>query len=194
MDYGQLFTAAKWEILENLSKRSMSPLELSTKVSTSMANISQSLRLLEMAGIVKSKRVPNRDKGQPRIVYSIVKDVVFPLVISKGFAAKDLIDLEPHRKALVRAWYFPIKKYQAPIEKFLWEIEPQFNEAEKISLVEYNDKKLTFHVLPTALAKKIGVKGVRAKGNNYAISIVADEGENPYVLHAPKLGSTQIRR
>jgi len=57
MEQEQLFTAAKWGILEALSKRNMSPLELSAYVDSSLANISQSLRMLELAGIVKTDPV-----------------------------------------------------------------------------------------------------------------------------------------
>ena len=167
MDNEQLFTAAKWEILSNLSKRRMSPLELSTKVSTSMANISQSLRLLELAGIVKSKRVPNRDKGQPRIVYDLVKDIAYPIVVSKNFASKELMEIDAHRKAILKAWVYPIKKYQAIIEKFLWEIEPKFSDIKNISVNSCTDKKITFSIQPESIA----------------ISIVTDDSEG-YVLHA----------
>ncbi len=183
MDHEQLFTAAKWEILTNLSKKNMSPLELSMKVSTSIANISQSLRFLEMAGIVKSKRVPNRDKGQPRIVYSIARDIVYPIVVSKNFTSKEIKELEPHRKAILKTWDYPIKKHQAIIEKFLWEIEPRFSETKKIVVKDSNDKKITFSIQPESVAKKILVKTLQAKGKDYAISIVSDDSEG-FVLHA----------
>ena len=60
MDHETLFTASKWHILKQLETQPRSPLELARICETSIANVSQQLRLLEMAGLVKTKRVSNR--------------------------------------------------------------------------------------------------------------------------------------
>ena len=74
MDQETLYTAAKWDILQHLADRKLSPIELSRLTGGSLANISQQLRLLDMAGIVQSERVSNRDRGQPRVLYSLAQD------------------------------------------------------------------------------------------------------------------------
>ena len=55
MEIESLFSSTRWEILELLSKEKLSPIELSLKINTTSANISQQLRLLELAGLVKSE-------------------------------------------------------------------------------------------------------------------------------------------
>ena len=84
MEQETLFTAAKWSVLKSLSFEKKSPLELAQANNTSMSNISQALRFLELAGLVKSERVSNRDKGQPRIIYSIAKDNAYLILTSKS--------------------------------------------------------------------------------------------------------------
>ncbi|HIH23981.1 TPA: helix-turn-helix transcriptional regulator, partial [Candidatus Woesearchaeota archaeon] len=71
MDHETLFTATKWEILKQLETGERSPVELAKAMQSSIANVSQQLRLLEMAGLVTSRRISNRDKDKPRILYSI---------------------------------------------------------------------------------------------------------------------------
>ncbi|MDK2907666.1 MAG: hypothetical protein PWQ87_124 [Candidatus Woesearchaeota archaeon] len=106
MEQGVLFTSVKWDVLKELSQSDMSPIELSSKSSTSMSNISQALRLLEIAGLVKSKRIPNRDKGQPRVVYSLQKDFAYLVVVTKEFAEKKLLELDPRKKSILRIWLY----------------------------------------------------------------------------------------
>ena len=88
MDQETLFTGSKWDILKLLEGKEMSPIELAKESGTSMANISQQLRFLEMAGIVKSKRISNRDKGQPRIMYSLTGENSFLIMVTPGFVEK----------------------------------------------------------------------------------------------------------
>ena len=49
MDLETLLTSTKWDILEMIAKKPMSPIELSKILNTTIANISQQLRLLQKA-------------------------------------------------------------------------------------------------------------------------------------------------
>ena len=98
MDIETLFTSTKWEIIELLSNKSYSPLELSKKLSTTMANISQQLRLLEALNLVKKQKVPNRDRGKPRTLYSLSGDYAYIIVFCQGSAQKKLIQLNQQSK------------------------------------------------------------------------------------------------
>ncbi len=93
-----LFSSTKWEILSLIAKQPKSPLEIAEILNTSMANISQQLRLLEFAGLVKSERVPNREKGKPRKLYSLINEVAYLVVLSKGRQEKKLIPLTESSK------------------------------------------------------------------------------------------------
>jgi predicted transcriptional regulator len=174
METEQLFTTAKWAILEQLSKRSMSPLEISNYVNTSLANISQSLRLLELAGIVTSKRVPNRDKGLPRIIYSLKADFALPITIGKNSAHKELMQIGRHRKATLNAWHYPNKKYQPVIEK-LYEITNLH--------VEGIGSKLNVNILPKKTADKIKIPSLKVRGEKYTVNITSTEsGTDSYPI------------
>ncbi|MEM2139161.1 MAG: ArsR family transcriptional regulator [Candidatus Woesearchaeota archaeon] len=77
MEFETLFSSTRWEILKTLSEKKLSPIELADKLKTTSANISQQLRLLELAGLIKSEKLSNSDKGKPRIVYSLAGDFSF---------------------------------------------------------------------------------------------------------------------
>ena len=62
MDLETLLTNTKWEIIELLSKESLSPLELSKKLNTTIANISQQLRLLETANLIKKQKTRSEER------------------------------------------------------------------------------------------------------------------------------------
>jgi predicted transcriptional regulator len=89
MEQETLFTSAKWNILKALALEKKSPLELAEIANTSMSNISQSLRFLELANIVKSERISNRDKGQPRVVYSLANDNAYLIITAEGLVEKN---------------------------------------------------------------------------------------------------------
>ena len=56
MEVETLLTGTKWQIIEQLAKKKQSPLELAEKLNTTIANISQQLRLLELSNLVKKKK------------------------------------------------------------------------------------------------------------------------------------------
>ncbi len=99
MELESLFTSTKWEILSLIAKEPQNPLKLAEVLGTSIANVSQQLRLLEVAGLVKKKKVSNRERGKPRTMYSLVDDVVYLIVLSKDRQEKRLVPLTGTAKA-----------------------------------------------------------------------------------------------
>jgi predicted ArsR family transcriptional regulator len=104
MDLETLLTGTKWEILELLSEKKYSPMELAKKLSTTIANISQQLRLLQTAGIVNREKTATAGAGKPRTLFSISHDFGFISIITDGFAGKKLIKLAPEQKRLLKQW------------------------------------------------------------------------------------------
>ncbi len=123
MELESLFTASKWEILQHLAQQPLSPLQLAERSSTSLANISQQLRLLEMAGLVKSERVSNRDKGQPRILYRIAGDQGYLIAATNEFTDKRLLKLDARNKAVMRIWFYDDENVRYLLEKAFWRVE-----------------------------------------------------------------------
>jgi len=100
-----LFSSTRWEIIKALSAIKLSPIELAEKLKTTSANVSQQLRLLELAGLVKSERTSNSDKGKPRINYSLVGDSSFVILASPNFAEKKMIPLNLYQKYMLRTMF-----------------------------------------------------------------------------------------
>ena len=88
MDLDGLLTGTKWDIIKILAEKPSSPLELAKKLGTTIANISQQLRLLQTAGLTKKKRTGTGKPGKPRMVFSLSDDYALITIISKGFAKK----------------------------------------------------------------------------------------------------------
>ena len=145
MEQETLFTASKWEILKLLERGPASPIELASLSRTSVANVSQQLRLLEMAGLVTSERVPNRDKGQPRILYSIAGNSSYLISTSNNFVDKKLHPMSDFNKIILKIWFHPNGQLHYFLEKGFWQIDqllPKLN-----GLAVTNDTNgLTFHL------------------------------------------------
>ncbi|RJQ15478.1 transcriptional regulator [Candidatus Woesearchaeota archaeon] len=139
MEHETLYTASKWNVLEALGNGKMSPQELAQVCKTSVANISQQLRLLELAGIVKTERISNRDKGQPRLLYSLVSERAYIIATGKGFVSKKTVHLSPFRKALLRIWFLDDGK-NALLEKVFLDLEKHLS---KIDAVYYDQSALS---------------------------------------------------
>jgi predicted transcriptional regulator len=123
MEQETLFTASKWDILKMLSSGPKSPLQLSKLSNTSVANISQQLRLLEMAGLVQSKRISNRDKGQPRQLYSLVGNHSFLIASTADFVDKKLLKLSDYNKIILKIWFIENAHVHYYLEKAFWTLD-----------------------------------------------------------------------
>lgn len=137
MEQETLFTASKWDILKILSTGSKSPLQLAKLSNTSVANVSQQLRLLEMAGLVQSKRISNRDKGQPRLLYSLVGNHSFLISSSKDFVEKKFLQLSDYNKVILKIWFLDDSSNHYFLEKAFWFIEDKLPKIDVIAV----DKK-----------------------------------------------------
>lgn len=153
MDQETLFTGSKWDILKLLESKGMSPLELANKSGTSIANISQQLRFLEMAGIVTSRRVSNREKGQPRIIYSLAGNNSYIIAVTPGFVHKDMYELDERKKAFLRIWFYKRKEYQYFIEKALTTLQGNLNKIQVIALDESQLSGIRLSIVSDQLKK-----------------------------------------
>lgn len=85
----------KWLIIKELAVGSRTPKELAQKLSTTIANVSQQLKLLEAFGYVNKKRTDagpgGRKKGDRRITYSLKVQKAILYSIRPGQVAKKKI-------------------------------------------------------------------------------------------------------
>ncbi len=143
MDFESMFGNTKWEILTALSQKKQSPLELATKLNTTIANISQQLRLLEAAGLVKTEKTRSAEKGKPRILYSIARDFVFVISLQEGGAGKRLINADTHHSIISRIWQIKNSDIHYEVEKAFWKIESMMDD---ITAMAFDEISNTLHI------------------------------------------------
>jgi len=84
-------TETKWALLKELERGPLSPKELADLTSTSIANASQQLKLLEAQGYlkkIKKKEINTRAKRDARVLYSLSKNKTWITKISKNLVSK----------------------------------------------------------------------------------------------------------
>jgi DNA-binding transcriptional ArsR family regulator len=148
MDHETLFTASKWDILKQLETQARSPLELAKLCNTSIANVSQQLRLLEMAGLVKAQRIPNRDKDKPRILYSLAGNLSYVIATSGSFVEKKVLHLSDYNKIIMRIWFYDKPELHYALEKAFWKIEESMEKLSFLAIDTQRFAPITFYVTP----------------------------------------------
>lgn len=122
-----LFTASKWDILQAISLKPSSPLEIAKKQGTTIANVSQQLRLLEAAGLVIKKRIANSMAGKPRALFSLKRDICYLTLVTNGVAKKDLVPLQKDQTFLSRVWLLKTPELTKPLALFFYGNEKFLN-------------------------------------------------------------------
>lgn len=195
MEQETLFTAAKWSVLKSLSFEKMSPLELAEENKTSMSNISQALRFLELAGLVKSERIPNRDKGQPRVIYSIAKDNAYLILTANSFVDKKLIEIDEHKKAILKIWFYENGSMHFFLEKAFENIESRLEDILGIFIDKNSLTEIKLLIVLKDTNAKLDVKDFSVKNNGISKKIsyktatkesVKKDGELLYPLYDPQ--------
>jgi len=148
MNYGELLTDSRWNIIKELSKKEQTPTYLATKTNTSLANISQQLRLLEAYGLVKKeKQANNKEPGKPKNLYSIGKEVVNLTFISKHMAEKRDLELYFMQKVIIRLWLNLKKEEVYFLEKFLILHEEVIKKCQAISIVKTSSEQIELLII-----------------------------------------------
>lgn len=129
-----MFSEQKWNILKCLSHEKLSPLQLAERLNTTMANISQQLRLLEAANLVKKEKIKNRDRGKPRALFSLSEDFVYLIPAMNSFADKKLLHATTHHKTILKIWFLKNQELHEHIEKLYWKIKPYLSHIHAIAV------------------------------------------------------------
>lgn len=135
------FASPRWAILEIIAKKPSSPVEISQKVKTSVSYVSQQLKLLEAAGLVVKEKTGSADKGKPRLVYSISKEILQVTGMLRGFPVKKIIAMDEHHKTVLRIWALEDKKLHRPLEKFYWALEDKLKDVVGV-FADLSDKEI----------------------------------------------------
>ncbi|MFH1849230.1 MAG: winged helix-turn-helix domain-containing protein [archaeon] len=152
MDFELLFADQKWNILKLISQKSASPIQIASVLDTSLANVSQQLRLLEMASLVKTERAHNRERGQPRKIFSLSDDFVYMITIANDFAEKKLLRLSGRHKAILKIWYMEDTTLHRPLERLYCSLEPVLGKIDAVAVMPGHGKCQVYIVADKKIA------------------------------------------
>lgn len=138
MDVDLLTAKAKWAVLERLAKKESSPLEIAKQLNTSVANVSTQLRYLEIANVVKKRRITNAAAGMPRILYSINRPLCIVMAASNDFSMRKVVELDAEKEIMLRIWQLP-KPTHAPLVRFYLQFQQLFDENHDVYYADHGD-------------------------------------------------------
>jgi predicted transcriptional regulator len=160
MDFDSLFSSHRWRILEILARNPSSPLEIAKNVNTSVAYVSQQLKLLEVAGLIQKQKTGAAEKGKPRTLFSISQEIFYITALIKNFPAKKIFHLNDYRKVILRIWLLDNPDLHYYIEKFYWAIENDLKDV----------KAIFFDTLKSRLIVMSDSKKIRQKAGSFFAS------------------------
>lgn len=127
-------SSQRWAILEILAKRPSSPIEISKELGTSVAYVSQQLKLLDAAKLVEKEKTGLVERGKPRNVFSLAKELLHLTALTRGFPAKKTLYLNEHHKIILRIWLLEDNALHEVLERFYWAIKTELSDIEAIFL------------------------------------------------------------
>ena len=193
MDQETLFTASKWQILKQLESQPHSPLELAKLCKTSIANVSQQLRLLEMAGLVKARRIPNRDKDMPRILYSLAGNLSYVIATSGSLVQKKMLQLSDCNKIIMRIWFYDHPELRYTLEKAFWKIEEHLPTLQLLAVDNTRSAPVTFYVKATKdpQLRPFTIKDPAGTTRQVVFSTSLPPADHLYILHDTRSSCTE---
>lgn len=160
MEFDNFLSEPRWKILELIANNPSSPVKISEEIGTSVAYVSQQLKLLEAAKIVSKQRTKASDKGQPRIVYSIMQDVFHITALIDKFPRKKKISPTQRQKIVLKIWMIEKESLSYLSEKLFWKIEPHLEKIDDFFIdIEKNEiilvsKKATINTIVQSFLKE----------------------------------------
>jgi len=179
MEFDTLFGSSKWNIIKQLANEKFSPLELAQRSNTTIANVSQQLRLLEVSGLLKKEKIPNRDKGKPRTLYSISNNYAYLVLAMNDFAEKKLLELTDYHKVILKIWFLEDKQLHYFLEKFYWKIEPYLSKMRALAIRQNNGKidvfVVTHHDELRKRLSNVAIENNKGESKEFILKFYRDE-------------------
>ncbi len=170
MDYGALLTDTKWNLITELARKNQTPTDLAKKANTSLANITQQLKLLEAYGLVKKKRrINSNEPGKPKTEYSIGKEIIHLTYINQDNTEKKELDLDIIQKAIINLWLNIKKEDIYFIEKCFILNEELLKKCQAVALVKTTPEQIELLMITH------DVHHIREKYSNLIITNLEDK-------------------
>ena len=155
MNSDLFFSSPRWKILEVLTTTPSSPLEISHKVNTSVAYVSQQLKLLEAAKFIERQKTGSSEKGMPRSLYSISNEVLYLTALVRGHPSKKLLYLTNYHKLILKIWLLENSDLHYFVERLYWKIEGYLPDVRAIFIDNSSNKPLIYLVSESKELKSI---------------------------------------
>ncbi|MFH1801964.1 MAG: winged helix-turn-helix domain-containing protein [archaeon] len=183
MNYDMFFSSPRWTILDFIAQEPSSPVEISKHIGTSVSYVSQQLKLLEAAGLVVKEKTGSAEKGKPRLVYSIAREILQLSGLMKGMPVKKHVALDEHHKTILRIWALENESLHYQIEKLYWKLEEDLKDVGGIFVEGSGD------VLVVSDSKK--ARSLAEKVDGLKVKFVSEselrKSENLHAIYDPKL-------
>lgn len=144
MELDSFLASPRWEILQIISAKPSSPMEISEKLNTTVSYISQQLKLLEATGLIKKERTGSVERGKPRTLFSISKELVYLIPLSRDFVAKKAVYMTDYHKFILKIWFVEKELLQKQLYSVLFQIGDNLD---KVKLVCVDSSKTVDKVL-----------------------------------------------
>ena len=158
MNHETLYTATKWDLLKLLEHDEKTIQELAQETNTSQQNISQQLKLLELAGII-TKTQTRREAAK----YTIGQNSCYVISTSNSFVEKKHIPLETRRQIILRIWFLEDKELREYAERAFWKIEEELPNIQALYIDHTSNQPIHFYVLAKQALNTPQIQEIRNK-------------------------------
>lgn len=189
MDFDSFLASPRWDLLELIAREPLSPVELAEKMGTTVSYVSQQLKLLDAAGLLKKTKTGAAEKGKPRSLFSLSKEFGFLTLLSEGRAEKKRIPFTDHYRAVLNVWFWCDTSYHKPLLQLYFQLPSSSSELDGVFLeVSRNTpllhvvgmSKQTFsslqsfvkHLSPTPSLKLSTLEDLRSKDPTHLVTLV----------------------
>ena len=134
MELDSFLSNPRWGILKMIIEQPSSPMEISESLQTTTSFVSQQLKLLEAAGLVKKQKTGAFEKGKPRTLFSISEESLYLIPLAKNAPGKTLLPLSKENKTIINIWCLKNSEHQIILQKFFWQIQNQLDKIKAMSV------------------------------------------------------------
>jgi predicted transcriptional regulator len=127
MDFDIFLTSPRWDILKIISEKPSSPVEIAEKLNTTVSYVSQQLKLLDAANLLKKEKTGEVLKGKPRTLFSLANEFFYLTILTKNISEKRLVPVNDHHKAILNIWLLKDTSLHYYFEKFYWRLEDELD-------------------------------------------------------------------
>lgn len=134
MELDSFLASPRWDMLKIIINKPSAPMEIAQQLKTTTSFVSQQLKLLEAAGLLKKQKTGAFEKGKPRTLFSISEESIYLVPLAKNAPDKKLIPLSKEHKTIVNIWCLENKELQITLQKFFWQIQNNLSKITAISV------------------------------------------------------------